>query len=103
DDWQHAGVGTALIDALLPAARLAGIDRLWLVQAHDNVGMRHLAAHAGFRAVPYEGGLAYAVDLQPAPPVPAPRPAQRRRPVRGGWILRGLARIARGWKGAPHI
>jgi GNAT superfamily N-acetyltransferase len=47
DEWQHRGVGTALLGALTERARAAGIRRFHMTMLRDNKAARSLAGHFG--------------------------------------------------------
>ena len=48
DAWQRRGLGTALLQAVIDAAKRRGIARLVAVVRADNVAMRRLLARAGW-------------------------------------------------------
>lgn len=84
DRAQGNGVGTALLDHLIEAAREQGIRRFRCEVLADNEGMRALAkrlgGHPGWLD---DGTLEYDCPLPDAPAAPKPNPkrASRRRPV----------------------
>jgi len=47
--WQERGLGTVLMRHLIEVARARGIRSMYSIDAVENVGMRELAAHLGFR------------------------------------------------------
>jgi RimJ/RimL family protein N-acetyltransferase len=47
DEWQHHGVGTALMIAVSERARAAGIGRFHMTMLRDNHAARALAGHFG--------------------------------------------------------
>jgi len=57
---QFAGVGTALVEAVVRAAREAGCGRLWVVTTNDNVDALRFYQRRGFRLAQLRPG---AVDL----------------------------------------
>ena len=50
DEWQHQGLGTALVRDLAERARARGLRRIYSVDLAGNADMRDLASHLGFRA-----------------------------------------------------
>lgn len=48
-DWQHAGLGTRLIEGLMRASKKGEAARIFLEVAQDNVAARALYAKLGFR------------------------------------------------------
>jgi GNAT superfamily N-acetyltransferase len=52
DDWQHAGLGTRLLETLIAHARTHDVPRLYSMDAANNSRMRHLARQLGFRESP---------------------------------------------------
>lgn len=48
DDWQHLGVGTALMRELVDEAEIRGIKRMWSVDSAENSAMADLARRLGF-------------------------------------------------------
>src|SRR3712207_4803509 len=63
------GIGTALIEALLPVARLAGCRRLWLVTTNDNTPALRFYQKRGFRlAALYPNALQASRRLKPEIP-----------------------------------
>jgi GNAT superfamily N-acetyltransferase len=57
---QFAGVGTALVEAVVRAARAAGCRRVWVVTTNDNVDALRFYQRRGFRLVQLRPG---AVDM----------------------------------------
>ena len=57
---QFAGVGTALVEAVVRAAREAGCRRLWVVTTNDNVDALRFYQRRGFRLTQLRPG---AVDV----------------------------------------
>lgn len=49
DDWQEKGLGTLLMKHLIDVARARGIRRMTSVDSAENLQMRDLAKHLGFR------------------------------------------------------
>ncbi len=49
DEWQHKGLGTALMKRLIELARRRGVSGLYSVDASDNTAMRELADYLGFQ------------------------------------------------------
>lgn len=49
DDWQEKGLGTLLMKHLIEVARARGIRRMTSVDSAENLQMRDLAKHLGFR------------------------------------------------------
>ncbi len=62
DDWQRSGLGTALLSALIDAARLHGLQRLEGITMAQNRGMLNLARKLGF-STREEPGNADIVEL----------------------------------------
>ena len=52
DDWQGHGLGTALMQRLIEAARERGIRRMSSLDFAENLEMAHLAHHLGFKSTP---------------------------------------------------
>ncbi|MDQ6942060.1 MAG: GNAT family N-acetyltransferase [Candidatus Eremiobacteraeota bacterium] len=52
---RHAGVGTAMLDALIERVRARGLRRLVACALRENTPFVHLARHAGFRVDEAEG------------------------------------------------
>lgn len=50
------GAGTALMDAVVVAARAAGADRVWLVTTNDNLRAQAFYGRRGFRVVAVREG-----------------------------------------------
>jgi GNAT superfamily N-acetyltransferase len=48
DDWQHQGLGTALLRRLIDYARAHGVKRLYSMDSAVNDSMRNLGADLGF-------------------------------------------------------
>ncbi|HYN76558.1 MAG TPA: GNAT family N-acetyltransferase [Lamprocystis sp. (in: g-proteobacteria)] len=68
DHAQGMGVGTALLDRLVPAARTAGIRHLRCELLAENTAMRHLAKHLGGEAHWLgDGVVEYQCDLPDTP------------------------------------
>ena len=57
---QFAGVGTALVEAVVEVAREAGCRRLWVVTTNDNVDALRFYQRRGFRLTEVRPG---AVDM----------------------------------------
>lgn len=71
DEWQSAGVGTALVDALLASARRAGIDTLVAATQLDNHRARRLIRRVGApRCARAEAGV---LEVEVSATGPAPR------------------------------
>lgn len=49
DDWQHRGLGTALMRHLVDMAKIRGIKRMWSVDSVENSAMADLARRLGFK------------------------------------------------------
>jgi GNAT superfamily N-acetyltransferase len=49
DEWQHKGLGTALMKRLMELARQRGIREFYSIDASGNDHMRKLADHLGFQ------------------------------------------------------
>lgn len=49
DDWHNKGLGTLLMRHLIEVARWHGVQRMYSIDAVDNVAMRDLAAFLGFK------------------------------------------------------
>ena len=65
------GTGTALVDALVAAARYVGVSRIWVVTTNDNLDALAFYEHRGFRVTTVRTG---AIDearrtLKPSIPV----------------------------------
>lgn len=54
-DYQHARIGTNLLQALLRAGPRAGADRVWLTVRRNNIVARRLYDSAGFEQVTTNG------------------------------------------------
>ena len=52
DDWQHRGLGTRLVEALIQHAREHGVGKLYSIDLADNAPMRMLAHDLGMSAAP---------------------------------------------------
>ena len=66
DDWQHHGLGKALLRRLIDYARLHGVRRLYSMDAANNDRMRRLARDAGFTEQPDPDDIRqviYSIDL----------------------------------------
>ena len=48
DDWQHRGLGTALMKHLIEHARARGLRAMYSIDLADNSGMQELAQYLGF-------------------------------------------------------
>jgi GNAT superfamily N-acetyltransferase len=48
---ERIGIGTALLEAVRPAARLAGCRRLWLITTNDNRAAQRFYQRRGWRLV----------------------------------------------------
>lgn len=49
DEWQHRGLGSALMRHLVDVAKNQGIKKMMSIDSADNVQMRELAAYLGFK------------------------------------------------------
>lgn len=79
------GIGTALIDALVEAARDAGCRRLWLVTTNDNVDALRFYQRRGFRLAELHAG---AVDRSRATIKPSiPKVGDHGIPIRDELVL----------------
>ncbi|WP_295456661.1 GNAT family N-acetyltransferase [uncultured Thiodictyon sp.] len=96
DAQQGQGLGTALAEALMQAAQVAGIRQLCFEVLADNMAMRKLARRMGGTPRRMEDGtLEFDCALTPAPaPTPppeavaaAPTPASTPPPCNPGWVL----------------
>lgn len=66
----NAGIGTALIDAVLHAARLAGCRRLWLVTTNDNMAALRFYQRRGFvLAALHANAVAHSRQIKPEIPL----------------------------------
>lgn len=64
------GVGTALVEAIIDAARTAGCRRLWLVTTNDNLPALRFYEKLGFALVAvHRGAVADARKLKPEIPL----------------------------------
>jgi GNAT superfamily N-acetyltransferase len=50
DDWQHRGLGVALMEHLIELARRNGFRGMFSMDSAANVSMRELAKHLGFHS-----------------------------------------------------
>jgi GNAT superfamily N-acetyltransferase len=67
---RRIGVATTLVEAVLGAARRAGLDRLWLTTTNDNLAALALYRRCGFRIVRVvAGGVDRAQELKPSIPL----------------------------------
>jgi RimJ/RimL family protein N-acetyltransferase len=70
DEWQHHGVGTALMVAVSERARAAGIRRFHMTMLRDNHAARALAGHFGTATVLATAGnvmeLSYSLSTAPS-------------------------------------
>ncbi|CAH0163431.1 GNAT superfamily N-acetyltransferase [Pseudomonas frederiksbergensis] len=48
DEWQHLGLGTALMEHLIKAARRNGFNQMYSIDAASNTSMRDLTKALGF-------------------------------------------------------
>ena len=64
------GIGTALIDAVVDAARAAGCDRLWLVTTNDNVDALRFYQRRSFRLAELLVGAVDASRAKLKPSIP---------------------------------
>lgn len=48
NEWQHRGMGTALLKHLIELARAAGMENLVMLESAENTEMRDLVRHFGF-------------------------------------------------------
>jgi N-acetylglutamate synthase-like GNAT family acetyltransferase len=53
---RHAGIGTALVEAVVDAVGTHGVRRLWLVTTNDNVDALRFYQRRGFRLVEVRAG-----------------------------------------------
>ncbi len=66
DDWQHKGLGTALMKHLIEIAQSVGIKRMQSFDYAENLAMRDLAHDLGFHVRPDPNDahqVIYALDL----------------------------------------
>jgi GNAT superfamily N-acetyltransferase len=73
EDWRNRGLATALMHHLIEVARARGIRTMYSLDATDNVEMRELAGHLGFRTRldPRDRTLyVHSLDLQPQESTP---------------------------------
>lgn len=68
---RRSGAGSALVEAVVEAAKAAGAGRLWLVTTNDNVDAMRFYQRRGFHlAELHRGAVDAARDLKPSiPPV----------------------------------
>jgi GNAT superfamily N-acetyltransferase len=69
DDWQHRGLGTALLKHLIELARAAGIENLAMLESGENTEMRDLVRHLGFHVNidPNDSSqVIFSLNLQPS-------------------------------------
>jgi drug/metabolite transporter (DMT)-like permease/RimJ/RimL family protein N-acetyltransferase len=72
DEWQHRGLGRALLQALGDHARARGVERFVALVASDNVPMQRILQRAGSSTRAADGELEYSVAVDAlAPPHPA--------------------------------
>ena len=65
DDWQRAGLGTALLAKIIERARIAGMRRLIAMTLIENVGAARLARSCGFSPTGSDSGYReYALPLR---------------------------------------
>ena len=67
---RFAGVGTALVDAVVGAARQAGCRRLWVVTTNDNVDALRFYQRRGFRLEQLRPGAVEASRASLKPEIP---------------------------------
>ena len=93
DEWQHRGLGRALLQALSHHARVNGVEQFLALVASDNLRMQHILKRAGATAQMEDGELEYTVAVDAlAPPHPAPQPPEKN--ARSGLRdLRGAALV----------
>jgi ribosomal protein S18 acetylase RimI-like enzyme len=66
---KQAGAGTALVDAVLGAAREAGCRRVWLITTNDNLRALRFYQRRGFHLVAvHPNALARSRELKPSIP-----------------------------------
>jgi ribosomal protein S18 acetylase RimI-like enzyme len=64
------GIGTALLDAVIQAARQRGCDRLWLITTNDNLDALRFYQRRGFRlAAVHPDALSQSRQLKPGIPL----------------------------------
>ncbi len=76
DEWQSKGLATILMRHLIDTARARGLQRMYSIDANDNVRMRELAEHLGFerRVDPEDPTLViHTLELKTAGAVRAPQ------------------------------
>lgn len=69
DEWQHRGLGTILMRHLIDVARERGIECMYSMDNAENLGMKELAEHLGFRRLrdPNDGAqVLHTLDLKAA-------------------------------------
>lgn len=64
------GIGSALIEAVVDAARTGGCDRLWLVTTNDNVDALRFYQRRSFRLVELRAGAVDASRATLKPSIP---------------------------------
>ena len=70
DHQRHAGIGTALVHAVVDATTAAGARRLWLVTMNDNVDALRFYQRRGFHLAELHAGAADAArNLKPSIPL----------------------------------
>jgi GNAT superfamily N-acetyltransferase len=70
DEWQHKGLGSALMKRLIETARTRGIESMHSSDAADNEAMRKFADHLNFKHMrdPDDAKqVLYSIDLRTAP------------------------------------
>lgn len=65
DNYQHRGIGKALVNRLLQSAREQGIDHIRAEMLRDNVAVQSLLKKAGFHVIPTDdpGAVRAGLDL----------------------------------------
>lgn len=89
DDWQHRGLGTALLDALTERARREGVRTFTALVATDNAGMHRLLARLGasvHEIRPLGEAAEYEIELE-AQGLPARLREALRAAAEGHWQL----------------
>lgn len=67
---EHRGVGTALVNAVIDAARAAGCTRVWLITTNDNLHAIRFYQRFGFELeAVHIGAIAQSRRLKPALPL----------------------------------
>jgi GNAT superfamily N-acetyltransferase len=69
-----AGIGTALLDAVVSVARRAGCADVWLVTTNDNVRARAWYGRRGFRVVAVREGAIDRARAELKPTIPTHNP-----------------------------